>query len=164
MGAGVWGIAYEIPGNKVLKITEDDREVDNAKHLAGKKNKFMADIYKVYSIGRKKETSPFHFSAGKRVIVMEKLEPLKGPMLRKIIAFSDAFDEYNNEENSWTDMLENGWNEGFDEFLRSQGLEDVYSDLLAIYEEAASKGVYLSDMHQENFGIKNGHLAIFDIT
>jgi len=166
IGAGVWGIAYEIPGNRVLKITEDDREVDNAKHLVGKKNKYMADIYKVYSIGRKKEkeTSPFQFSAGKKVIVMEKLEPLKGPLLKVIIAFSDAFDEYSNEENSWTEMLADGWDQGFNDFLEEKGLDDIYSDLLAIYEEAASKGIYLSDMHQENFGIKNGHLAIFDIT
>ena len=166
IGAGVWGIAYEIPGNRVLKITEDDREVDNAKHLVGKKNKYMADIYKVYSIGRKKEkeTSPFQFSAGKKVIVMEKLETLKGPLLKVIIAFSDAFDEYSNEENSWTEMLADGWDQGFNDFLEEKGLDDIYSDLLAIYEEAASKGIYLSDMHQENFGIKNGHLAIFDIT
>lgn len=170
LGAGVWGIAYEIPGNRVLKITEDDREVDNAKHLIGQKNKFMADIYNVYSIGKKKEkeSSPFQFSAGKRVIVMEKLIPLEkdNQMLGKVIKFSDAFDEYSSEESSWTEMLENGWDEDFDNFLRkkNKGLEDVYSDLLAIYEEAASKGIYLSDMHQENFGIKNGHLAIFDIT
>jgi hypothetical protein len=170
IGAGVWGIAYEIPGNKVIKITEDDREVENAKHLVGKKNKFMADIYKVYSIGRKKEqeSSPFRFSAGKKIIVMEKLMPLESvrPMLGKVIDFSDAFDEYSSEESSWSEMLENGWDEDFDNYLRKQnkGLEDVYSDLLAIYEEAASKGIYLTDMHQENFGIKNGHLAIFDIT
>jgi hypothetical protein len=170
LGAGVWGIAYEIPGNKVLKITEDDREVNNAKHLAGKKNEYMADIYKVYSIGKKKEkeSSPFQFSAGKKVIVMEKLTPLEKvmPMLRKVIDFSDAFDEYSNEDSSWTEMLENGWDEDFDNYLKKQkkGLDGVYSDLLTIYEEAASKGIYLSDMHQENFGIKNGHLAIFDIT
>ena len=166
IGAGVWGIAYEIPGNKVLKITEDDREVDNAKHLVGEKNKYMADIYNVYSIGKKKEkeSSPFQFSAGKKVIVMEKLEPLEGPLLKVMIAFSDAFDEYSNEENSWTEMLADGWDQGFNDFLEEKGLDDIYSDLLAIYEEAASKGLYLSDMHQENFGIKNGNLAIFDIT
>jgi hypothetical protein len=41
---------------------------------------------------------------------------------------------------------------------------EVYKNMLNIYKEAMDNGVMLTDMHTENLGIKNGHLAALDLS
>lgn len=153
LGSGVWGIAYEIPGNRVLKITEDEREVEAAKHLVGKKNKLLVDIYKIYSVKGSKD---------KKVIIMEKLAPL-GAYKKIIEKFNKAFDEFYNPDYTWAEMVSVGYDEDFDDTLSPQ-LSSVYRDIFDVFYEAQEKGVYLTDMHMENMGLKNGQLAAFDLS
>jgi hypothetical protein len=158
LGSGVWGIAYEIPGNKVLKITEHAEEIENAKHLVGKKNKLLADIYNVYSIKGDKI---------KKVIVMEKLQPLTKDYIKALDIFGGYFSEFYNNEWTWGEII--GHEEDFDNFLKQAKydgipLTNIYSDLIQILEEASSKGIHLGDLHEGNLGLKNGQLAAFDLS
>ena len=160
IGGGLWGIAYEIPGNKVLKITQDQSEVNTAKHLIGKENKYLANIYKIYSIKGNKE---------KKVIIQEKLEQLDNYTNKAVDLFGKYFNESNFRGMTWAQMLSEGWNEEFDGFLKSNGkegsiAEEIYSALLQIYDEAANMNIFLADIHKENLGLKNGDLAMFDIS
>lgn len=159
IGGGLWGIAYEIPGNRVLKITEDDREIENAKSLVGKNLDRLANIYKVYNIKGHSD---------KKVIIMEKLQPLNSEYDKALDIFSGYFTDFYNGEWTWGEIAYNGYEEDFDEYLKSAKyngipITDIYSEILQILEEAGSVGIQLTDMHAGNMGLKNGQLAIFDI-
>ena len=118
LGGGACGIAYKIPGNKVLKITEDEYEINTAKELLGKHNEYLADYYKTYSIKGHPD---------KLVIVKEYLEELTPEAKESCDAFFDGL--------------------------------YVYNDFIKMFSEA----VDLTDITTQNCGMKNGHIALFDI-
>lgn len=159
IGGGVWGIAYEIKGNKVIKITEDDREVESARSLVGKHNILLADIYEFYSIK----------GSDKKVIILEKLQPLTKEYEKALDVFDGYFSDFYNFEWPWAEIGERGYQTDFDNNLKSVKydgipLTDIYSELLHIMEEANSNGIQLTDIHAGNLGIKNGKLAAFDLS
>jgi serine/threonine protein kinase len=48
LGAGTNGIAYEVAGDKVFKVTVDKDEAQASQHLIGKKLKNVCEFYKVF--------------------------------------------------------------------------------------------------------------------
>lgn len=151
IGGGAWGIAYEIPGNKVLKITMHNSEISNSKHFLGKKNEFLANIYKVYSIKNTYHTA----------IIMEKLQPL-GSWKKRLKDFDDAVGRYYGQF-LWSKS--GGLWDHDDEFGKqlSPKLVPLFHDIVNIFSEARQKGVELKDVRIDNLGLKNGHLAAFDL-
>jgi hypothetical protein len=67
LGSGFYGFAFDIGGNRVLKITSDKSEAVNSNKLKGKTFKHIANIYNVKIINIK----------GKELysIILEKLKP-----------------------------------------------------------------------------------------
>jgi len=151
IGAGAHGVTYEIPGNKVLKITIHANEVNNSKRLAKKKNEYLVNIDKVYSIKKNHHT----------VIVMEKLQPL-GPWKKRLKDFNEAVSRYYGQF-LWSKS--GGLWDHDDEFGKQlpPNLVPVFHDIVNIFSEARQKGVELKDVRIDNLGLKNGHLAAFDL-
>ena len=169
LGGGMFGIAYAIPGNRVLKLTEDDGEIYSSKSIVGKKSEYLANIYKVYSIKGHPD---------KKAIIQERLQPLNQKYIdgfRSFISKMDDFCIQNGQvfggDVTIAEFLQDSdlYHEDFNNFLEQESFGDddyagvVYGDLLSIYEEAAGYGIDLVDIHEENCGIKNGHMAMFDI-
>lgn len=48
LGSGVFGYAFKVDGDKVLKITTDRSEYGNSKQIQGEGNKHIANIYETY--------------------------------------------------------------------------------------------------------------------
>lgn len=99
---------------------------------------------------------------------MEKLQPLNSEYDKALDIFSGYFTDFYNGEWTWGEIAYNGYEEDFDEYLKSAKyngipITDIYSEILQILEEAGSVGIQLTDMHAGNMGLKNGQLAIFDI-
>lgn len=151
IGAGAHGIAYEIPGNKVLKITIHPNEVNNSKLLVKKKNEYLVNIDKVYSVKKNHHT----------IIIMEKLQPL-GPWKKRLKDFDEAVGRYYGQF-LWS---KSGGNWDHDDDFGKQlppNLVPVFHDIVNIFSEARQKGIELKDVRIDNLGLKNGHLAAFDL-
>lgn len=163
LGAGAWGAAYSTTDGRVLKITQDDNEFMAAQDLIGLKNKYMVDIYDLAEIGR-----------GVYAVLMEKITRMDDAHREAIENFDRMFDEQSVFENTWAELLERGYDEDLADWLTKEGGErsdkyimsplEVYENLLKIYSEGRTKGVELRDMHLENLGVKNGHLAALDLS
>lgn len=167
LGSGSWGAAYSTTNNKVLKFTYDSKEYEAARPLIGRKNTYLVDLYGVEKLGK-----------GNYAILMEKIQPMNDKYRKDIENFDRLIDKQDivgamsvEIGKSWADILSDGYNEDTAAYLASKNTEsnimspvDVYKNLLKIYEEAEDNGVMLTDMHLENLGIKNGHLAALDLS
>lgn len=167
LGSGSWGAAYSTTDNRVLKFTYDSKEYEAAKPLIGRKNTYLVDLYGVEELGK-----------GNYAILMEKIQPL-GDSHRKAV---ENFDRLLDNQyivgtgsveigRTWADILSDGYNEDTAAHLVSKDTRsnimsplEVYKNMLKIYEEAEDNGAMLTDMHTENLGIKNGHLAALDLS
>ena len=149
LGEGTWGVAYEIPGNRVLKITEHDVEINNAIKLKGRKNNYLADIYDVYL--------PDIYPAG---IIVEKLTPIPSEYFSSFdAAHKDAYGQYTE----WYKEAREGFDEMTYKYFAGKDAGDVYVGLINIFNEARFKGITIWDIHCGNLGLKNGRMALFDI-
>lgn len=163
LGGGFWGVAFDVGDGDVVKITEDPEEADKSGELVGVTSQRMADIYSVDRL-----------ESNKYAIWQEKLEELS-------YAYIDAYESFLLSLSDFlqrsvgagivSDFLRKGKNEKFIDFLETYmdvsnnySPIDIYIELLAIVKEADYKGVYLEDIHEGNLGLKNGKLAIFDIS
>lgn len=170
-GSGEWGIVYNIEGhpNKLYKVTTDFDEMDAAKWIEGKESEYMANVYKAI------ETDE-----GYMIIVMERLEPLNDEYKKSLNQFYVGMENYYMDNNhsdvsefnvydaeGMQGVLGKGLDKNFESYLKEKfpsGVK-VYHDLLNIWNEATKKHKLapLTDIQGENMGIKNNHLAIFDI-
>jgi len=161
LGGGFWGIAYKISDNRVLKITTDKEEESAAKYLKGEKNEYLSDIYSTYKIKNHKD---------KMVIVKEYIEPINSELKSEFEYLVDCMTDYAVLKGKYfegiSEFILKDVDEDFVDFLKQEHNgkgEFLYTNLEKTYEEARKKGVFLSDMSPDNFGIKNGHLCLFDI-
>jgi hypothetical protein len=167
LGSGSWGAAYSTTDNRVLKFTYDDKEYEAARQLVGEKNTYLVDLYGVEKLGK-----------GNYAILMEKIQPLNDRYKKAVENFDRLLDKQyivgaGSVEigRTWADILSDGYDEDMAAHLASQNTEsgimspvEVYKNMLNIYKEAMDNGVMLTDMHTENLGIKNGHLAALDLS
>lgn len=169
LGGGLFGIAYAIPGNRVLKLTEDEGEVYSSKSIIGEESEYLANIYKVYAIKGHPD---------KKAIIQERLQPLTQKYKDGFTSFVNKMEDFLIQQGSVfggdmtiADFLRDSdlYQDDFNYFLEQESFGDddyagiVYGDLLSIFEEAAGYGIDLSDIHEDNCGMKNGHMAMFDI-
>lgn len=138
IGAGQYGTAYLTNDNKIFKVSYSKTEANAADKLIGINCEYLCNYYNVY------ETNEFW------IIVMEKLDT----------------------ENVNKEKLKNSIGSAFDiVHLTSPNIKDVYRlffnsyvrDFIKIYKEAKKYKVHIDTQNTGNFGLKNGHLAAFDL-
>lgn len=82
IGSGNWGYAYKC-GERVVKVTYDNQEAKVATHLKGRKNKYIANIYRLSQFKSKSQDRTY------TIIEMELLYADEGQRLRIKYALSD---------------------------------------------------------------------------
>ncbi len=81
LGSGHNGHAYSIDGNRVLKLTTDVTEANNAKKLIGKQCVHLANVYNVYKL---KEREGMYITICERLPIPNEIETL-GNQLEKYV-------------------------------------------------------------------------------
>jgi len=141
LGGGSYGTAFLTSDNKVFKVTYSSGDAGAADSLINKKCEYLANCYNVY------ETNEFH------IIVMEKLDTdnVNKDKLKKAMSSSYKF---NHSSSLKTTLIKNIYNIFSNSYV---------NDFIEIYKEAKKYGVGVDTQNIGNFGLKNGHLAAFDL-
>ena len=114
----------------------------------------MIDIYKIYPVKNSDE----------KIILKEYLPPLTQEYEHDLNNLYDYMDEFmlKSHKNSISDFLAEGINDSFIQFLdenKNGQCTEIYMELVNMFSEAG----WLTDVTIENMGMKNGHVAIFDV-
>jgi hypothetical protein len=88
LGGGMFGHAYDIGGNKVLKITKDESEAINSKKIIGKNLNHIANIYSIKTLNLDKKYY---------IIILEKLKEAQSELEKLYKDLKYYFDNYNSE-------------------------------------------------------------------
>ena len=167
---GMFGVAYDIGDNKVLKITKDKSEAMENLRLIGKPLKYIAEPYEVFSITPKAGTQMPETYA----IILEKLRTDTDRFQRSKQRMDFAFDKIMNVR--FSDVIDAYvYDEWYDERLDKEKIEKYMSrnpedkwyfeGILKIAEEVKKYGVESMDyLNYENLGYtKDGNLGFFDV-
>ena len=149
IGIGFGGVAFEIENDKskVLKYTYDDIEAGVCGFLKNKNTTYFADIYEMFDF------------KGVWVILLEKLKELDYNTINDLQIISNKIDGNKINEYNFDDIT-------YNETLRSSlsdNQKKLYDELIAMRKEASELGFDLLDCKIDNLGLKNGHIAMFDI-
>lgn len=167
IGAGDFGVAYDIGNDKVLKVTSDKSEAIENLKLIGKDLNYIAEPYSVQSITSKTTDIPETYT-----IILEKLKTDHGKIGRQMIRINYVFKDIFGVE--FPDVIDHyiyGYDIGVDEesienYL-SKNPEDkkFFYDILHIGEEALRNGIQSMDyLNYNNLGYKkNGDLGFYDV-
>ena len=154
LGIGYGEIIYSLLNNKVLKYTEDDIEVITCSFLKEKKCEYLADIYEIEDFD------------SVWIIIEERLKELN---ISGKLALKSLLDLYYNykgidlpSEYNFNIFFTHGYDEIFNNKLGKR-LKSYYNDIFGIMEECKKIGFYVLYCKIDNLGIKNNHLAMFDI-
>jgi serine/threonine protein kinase len=170
LDSGSNGHAFSV-GDKVLKITTDKSEAVESLNLLSKTNQYVADIYGVFKINPKDESSKLN---GLYVIVLEKLKTspeILSQLTRKFnrlkFVFSKIFnlDVYDVFDFYGMDKYEDH-NEKIDLYMNKNPQDaEFFNQLKNIREEIYSTGnISVDFMNPKNLGYKkDGKLGFFDI-
>lgn len=88
LGGGMFGHAYDIGGNKVLKITKDETEAINSKKIVGKNLNHIANIYSIKTLNLDNKYY---------IIILEKLKEAQNKLEKLFIDLENYFYNYNSE-------------------------------------------------------------------
>ncbi len=167
VGKGTYGLAYDIGGDKIMKVTSDKSEAVESLKIKGKTMKHLADVYEVYYITPKQDSEiPESY-----VIILEKLktdEPYFNKMLRRVYyVFNNILKlDFNNTIDDYVFYGRNDNEKEINQYM-SKNPEDskFYYGLLAIADEARQYGIQSTDyINSSNLGYKkNGELGFFDM-
>ena len=167
LGRGGYGYAFEIPGNKVMKVTADVSEYINALELKGRNNKHIVNVYDVYEIAE-----PY---IDVYVIISEKLKQDKSIQSGMNDIYGWFHDVKERSGFPWeyvSDFVNDIMDDGVKKYSKviNQMLKDInpksndFSKQLINVLMDASKNNINIDFHDENFGYKsNGNLALLDL-
>lgn len=154
LGMGYGGIAYSLLNNKVLKYTEDDIEATAMSYLEGKNSEYLANVYEVNDFN------------GVWIIIEEKLKPLKSSGRLALMSLLDLYCNYKGigtpHKYNFDILFVHGYDEIFANKLNKR-LRKYYDNIFKIMEECKDNGFYVLDCKIENLGMKNNHVAMFDI-
>jgi hypothetical protein len=158
LGTGSWGAAYLLADGRVLKLTGDIGEAHSAASLAGARGAYLVEVHEVWqycTMGRQ---------LGMFAIVRDEVE---------------AAGALRGRDRSVADLVCHillhaprlGWNASV---ARAAGLPGAASQpellLFAEREARALRGelmarqIAFGDFHTGNFGSKDGHLCLFDLS
>lgn len=168
LGGGAWGLAVAISDKEVLKITKHELEYNNAKRLEGHNFTNLVDIYETFKIIG--EHNNFY------IIRQELLQPLS--MEEKVIMGLLSMKVNINRIESDVRLAKEisrcpsfNFNSFIDDEFnyhingrRILMVMEFLKDIRGMHKEANELDVFIGDLHQNNVGYKNGHLAMLDIT
>ena len=165
---GLFGVAYDIGNDKVLKITRDKSEAAENVKLIGKPLKYLAEPYNVYRINTKSNDIETY------AIILEKLKTDLQYFERMFdrldyvfdkifkINYKDALEAYKDgyrfETNVDTDKIDNY-------FKTNPKDREFFFSILRIAEELEKYGIETIDYYNpRNLGYKkSGLIGFFDI-
>ena len=130
-----------------MKYTYDDIEAGVCGFLKNKNTTYFADIYEMFDF------------KGVWVILLEKLKELDYNTINDLQIISNKIDGNKINEYNFDDIT-------YNETLRSSlsdNQKKLYDELIAMRKEASELGFDLLDCKIDNLGLKNGHIAMFDI-
>jgi hypothetical protein len=110
LGGGLFGHAYDIGGNKVLKVTTDHTEAINSKKIVGKNLKHIANIYSVKSLNLDKTYY---------IITLEKLKQAQNKLSTLFRNLENYFYSYNSEHFNIKDIKK----------IKNQNILDFLADI-----------------------------------
>lgn len=152
LGRGDFGMAYEIDGNRVLKITSSKQEYELAKYLIGKQNTF--DTFVEYFVAEEID--------GRYWIIMEKLE--EDPQIENLYYSLDHLLQeagYSMGEIEYFDEEEYEQENG----EIDEDLKDFFHTIKAIKYDYNRLGIKSPDIKPDNLGVdKHGDIKAFDIS
>ena len=170
LGKGSQGYAFKINDDIALKITTDLTEVNEAKALLGKKNKYLGDFYDVYRL-KKPYNNIF-------IIVREYLDvdniryiQLRNESNQEMSKFKNNSEYYVNAGGLNT-QIKYDWNvknkliENTNNLIRKNGKENFPATIqfLGLFIELYNNRIVSPDIGENNVGFKkNGNLAYYDI-
>ena len=172
IGDGVFGYAYDIGNNLVLKVTKDQSEANENLELIGKPLKRIALPYKVFSI--KSTTVNQSMDKTLYVIILEKLRTDPADFKAKVdrlkfvfkrimdVNYGDVLDHYVRGSYPGDEVDEEKVNKYM---ARNPQDAEFFNAVLKIGEEAKQYGVESMDyVNPNNLGYKpDGTLAFFDV-
>ena len=168
IGSGNFGVAYDNGNDLILKVTSDKSEANENLMLIGKQLKYIAQLYKVFSVKSKSTDKEIY------VIILEKLKTnpaefkaIKDRMdfaFSKILGFNypDVVDYYVNGPSPGLDVD----SEKVDKYLlRNPKDAEFFNDILKIGNEVKNYGIESMDyINPLNLGYKkDGNLGFFDV-
>lgn len=162
LGSGMFGSAYDIGDNTVMKITTDVSEATNAYRVLGKRNKHLADVYNVYKL---EEQYDSFF-----VIVMERLITKKSfrNLYEKAHRDFNSLEEYGYLDEVLFETLTSN-SKDLQKVLQKEVLQKntiwYIRQMLAIISELKTNGIQSAEFcNWENLGYKpTGELGYFDM-
>ena len=170
IGRGSQGVAYALPGNKVLKITEDDSEAKAASLISGKK---LDGLYYVYGVFKMPD-SEFY------VVIQEKLSGDGGNAYIKFRETLGSFAEWldskaatNGEKRLYiksvihTLSMSDGWNvdmqRKWKEYEKSTTVPKESQDIRNGLVSLKKLGIDWNDLHGGNIMKSSRGWVIIDI-
>lgn len=164
---GEFGCAFDIGGNKVLKITTDQSEAIESNKLKGKTLNNISNIYSVFKINyngkdyyiiqcEKLNTQPDKFKQYYNQLNDVFRKNIDVPAVDVLVDYyQEDLQAYNNE-----------FRDDIDQFLdKNSDYGKFYQGLLNIIDELRKYGIQSSDyINYKNLGYKpNGNLGFFDV-
>lgn len=164
---GSGGCAFKLNEKIILKITPDKSEAAESNKIVGKKNKHLANIYKVYHL--KKENGDAYAILCERLdlnnkiddadyILREYLQSIEGPNL------STFFDDYANYRQGM------GYDDYYEEVKSMVGeckkkiAVWYFTQMLELIDELKKNGIKSFDFGPVNLGLKkDGSIGYFDL-
>lgn len=171
IGQGLFGVAYNIGNNMVLKVTSDRSEANENMELIGKQLKYIAEPYRVFAIKPESGETKYY------VIILEKLKTdiayFKAMVDRMNFAFgkimgsnyADVVDYYVNGDKVGV-IDPNVDEEKIKKYMaRNPKDAEFFNKILKIGEEVNKYGLESTDyINPNNLGYKpDGTLGFFDV-
>ena len=169
IGDGLFGVAYDIGDDKILKITSDNSEAHENLKLVGKPLRYIAQPYRVFELNTPDGQKQMY------AIILEKLEQNK-PFLKKMYDRADYIfrnifktnirdaalsyiDGYTNDD----DPIDKKQVDNY--FKKNPQDGEFFFGLVRIAEELQELGIESYDFfNTDNLGYKkNGALGFFDV-
>lgn len=168
LDSGFFGVAFDIGGDKVLKITTDKSEAYETSRLVGEKLNYIAEPYNVFRIVSNEIDIPDMYG-----IILEKLKPVNVSNIKNIMKNLDKyFKEHIGDglANIILDYIIGYIDETDKEIVdkiltRGDDISNYLESILKISREAKNYGVESVDyINPLNLGYKkNGNLGFFDV-
>jgi hypothetical protein len=165
IGKGKDSLVYDIGNNRVEKITKDKSEYNIALELMGKDLPYVSNYISATPIP---DTNPQQYSLIKEKIeqntsLENTLTKLEVKWEDSLLSGLDLIDYLKRYLTSPSVSLENEASiKKFFHFLKEKE-KKIFKQLLEVIEYLKSIKVKNIDLHSKNFGIKNNHLALFEL-
>lgn len=162
IGVGFWGVVYDI-GDKILKITTDLTEIENAFKLLGENTNHFPHIYNIHKVDFDKQ------SYG--VIIAEKLEKMVTltqyniiqEKLESILGTLDYEFPIEDEDVIFNTFYNYSLNRLPNNVIKEVKKIPFIKSLFKIDKEAKKYNIKIDDIHYGNLAINGNKLVLIDL-